>query len=93
MKLLKKVFTGFVTFSLLYAAIVMFAPWFLYLLNITINIKMHLFSVDLGEIFTNSNEMYGIVTHHGILLAGLIGVLLTISFHYLSKIRTHYSPF
>jgi hypothetical protein len=92
MKLLKKVFTGFFTIILLYTSVVIFVPWILNLLDIKLNMKMQLLSLELGEVVNSSNEMYGIFTNDGLLLFGIVGALLNITFYYLFKRRTHYSP-
>ncbi|MCM3113144.1 hypothetical protein [Lederbergia lenta] len=91
MKVFKKVSTGFFIFVLLYALLVIFIPMLLDFMNITMNVKMQLFSLELGEIVNNSKEMYGTLTIYGILLSGIVGALLNISFYYIFKRRTHHS--
>ena len=92
MEVFKKVSTGFFIFVLLYTLLVIFIPLLLDFMNITMNVKMQLFSLELGEIVNNSNEMYGTLTIYGLLLSGIVGALLNISFYYMFKRRTHHSP-
>lgn len=92
MKVFKKVSTGFFIFSLLYALLVIFVPLVLDFMDIKMNVKMLLFSLELGEIVNNSKEMYGTFTIYGLLLSGIVGALLNTSFYYMFKKRTNHSP-
>ncbi|MBP3950265.1 hypothetical protein [Bacillus suaedae] len=88
MKVFKKVSTGFFIFVLLYALLVIFVPLALDFMNIEMNVKMQIFSLELGEIVNNSREMYGALTIYGLLLSGLVGALINILLYYMFKSKT-----